>query len=142
MFPAGFRNRLIGMAAVVVAVPLGFAAAYTASNFACSDAPLQRLADEAALAGVNSLAASVGQPEDQRVEASVAAARQVLSARQSAIRLITTSTDGLKLSVVLNDPENHARASATARYIPPSDGYTAQAAAGLPVSLADSRARM
>lgn len=141
MVTTAFRKRLFGVAAVAIAVPLGFAAALAVAHLDSPDAPLQRLADEAALAGVNALAATQGQPEDRRIAASVAAAGKVVSGQPAIIRSIAPSSDGMIVAVVLSGPNNRAMSSAAARYVAPSEGLAAQTSAGLPAVPA-SRAPM
>jgi hypothetical protein len=141
MAPAAYRKRLFGVAAVAIAVPLGFALALGTATLSRPDAPLQRLADEAALAGVNALAASQGQPDHSRVSASIEAASKVVSGQPAIIRSITPSGDAMTVAVVLADPDNRAVSSAAARYIAPSDGFAAQTSAELSPTAA-SRERM
>jgi hypothetical protein len=131
MLSAGFSKRQIVLTVALI-VPLGLSSAYAVSNHGKSNAALQALADDAALAGINSLAANVGLPDEKRIEASVAAAKKVISAAPDALHAISTSVDRLALSVVLDDPQSGTRVSSTARYIPPSDGISSQQAATVP----------
>lgn len=127
MRPRSFGNRAFAMAAGLT-LSVGLISAYGMSGQTNSAARLQLLADEAALAGVNSLAASPGLPDGKRIELSIAAARNVMSATPAAIEAISPSVDRVALSVVLNDLRSGKRVVATAHYIPPSDGRTSRQA--------------
>ena len=81
---------------------------------------MQDAADNAALAGVNSLAASAGQPADARSAAAMAAART--AAQSGIIRVLQPSVDGLTMSVVMEDADKGTQVSATATYVPAKDG--------------------
>ncbi|MGN6116086.1 MAG: hypothetical protein ACTHN2_11275 [Nitrobacter sp.] len=96
------------------------AACYAASVHARTNTQLQDAADNAALAGVNSLAASAGQPADARSAAAMAAART--AARSGIIRVLQPSVDGLTMSVVMEDADKGTQVSATATYVPAKDG--------------------
>jgi len=128
MFPGNFSKRQITLTLVLVA-SFALTSAYTVQNLSKPDVRLRELADHAALAGVNSLAATVNMPEALRVEASVAAARSVMAARPGVISRISPSVDQLTMSVVLDDSAKGSRASSTAHYIPPSDGFSSERAA-------------
>jgi hypothetical protein len=92
---------------------------------------MQDIADNAALAGVNSLAASTGQPADARSAAAIAAARIVIATQPGIARRLQPSVDGLTMSVVVEDTDRGTRASATAQYIPAKDGQPARQAVNL-----------
>lgn len=108
--------------ALTAALGLSVAAAacYAASVHARTNTQLQDAADNAALAGVNSLAASAGQPADARSAAAMAAART--AARSGIIRVLQPSVDGLTMSVVMEDADKGTQVSATATYVPAKDG--------------------
>ena len=95
-------------------------ACYAASVHARTNTQLQDAADNVALAGVNSLAASAGQPADARSAAAVAAART--AAQSGIIRVLQPSVDGLTMSVVMEDADKGTQVSATATYVPAKDG--------------------
>jgi hypothetical protein len=101
---------------------VGLISAYGLSDHINSGARLQSLADEAALAGLNSLVASPGLPDEKRIELSIAAAKNVMSATPDTIEAISPSVERFALSVVLNDLRSGKRVVATAHYIPPSEG--------------------
>jgi len=86
---------------------------------AAADAHMQALADEAALAGVNALAATEGQTEAKRIEAAHAAVNKVMASRGEITPIITPSIDEMKMSVALTH-SNTGRGRAllaTARYV-------------------------
>lgn len=95
-------------------------ACYAASVHARTNTQLQDAADNVALAGVNSLAASAGQPADARSAAAVAAART--AAQFGIIRVLQPSVDGLTMSVIMEDADKGTQVSATATYVPAKDG--------------------
>jgi hypothetical protein len=140
MLPADFSKRQIVLTVALI-LPLGLTSAYAVSNHAKSNAVLQALAEDAALAGINSLAVNVGLPDEKRVEASVAAAKNVISAAPDALHAISTSADRLALSVVLSDSQSGRRVSSTAHYIPPSDSISSQRAANVPERTASTGLR-
>lgn len=96
-------------------------ACYAASVHARTNTQLQDAADAVALAGVNSLAASAGQPADARSAAAMAAARTA-AAQSGIIRVLQPSVDGLTMSVVMEDADKGTQVSATATYVPAKDG--------------------
>jgi hypothetical protein len=95
-------------------------ACYAASVHARTNTQLQDAADNVALAGVNSLAASAGQPADARSAAAMAAART--AAQSGIIRVLQPSVDGLTMSVIMEDADKGTQVSATATYVPAKDG--------------------
>ena len=131
MFPAGFRRYRWGILAVLMTAPAGLASAYTASIIATPDARLQQIADDAALAGVNALAASVGLPEQSRIDAAVAATRAEAARAGRDLRGATASPEQLTFSVTVSDQGRRGEATATARYVAPSEGSSAQTSAAL-----------
>jgi hypothetical protein len=145
MLSSGFSKRQMVLAVALI-LPLGLTSAYAISNHAKSNAVLQALADDAALAGVNSLVASVGLPDEKRIEASVAAAKNVVLGVPGTLQIVSTSVDRLALSVVMDDPQSGSRVSSTAQYIPPSDGSYSQQTAGFQAksvqSVTKARARI
>lgn len=142
MSPAGFKKSSVagvGLAALGLAV----GAMVLAAMLAQPNAPLQRIADDAAAAGVNALAESAGQPGEQRIRDSVAAAQGALAGRPGTLRSLSGSAEALTLSVMLVDAHG-AEATAQAIYQMPSEGVAAQNSAALPSSLLapGDRARM
>jgi len=115
-----------------LAVPFAVSACYAVSVHANPNTRLQEVADNAALAGVNSLAASADRPADARSAAAIAAARTVIAAQSGMTGKLQPSVDGLTMSVIMEDTDNGARVSATARYIPAKDGQPARQAANMP----------
>jgi phosphotransferase system HPr-like phosphotransfer protein len=107
-------------------------ACYAASIHARTSTHLQEIADNAALAGVNALAASTGQPADARSAAAVTAAQSVATGQSSTIRALQASADGLTMSVVMEDADKGTQVSATARYIPAKDSRPARQAINMP----------
>jgi|GEM_PF-5122173 len=73
-----FNGRHLALVAAL-AIPFAAAACYAASVHAGTTTHLQDVADDAALAGVNSLAASTGQSADARAAAAIAAAQTVVA---------------------------------------------------------------
>ena len=100
---------------------------------AAADARLQELADDAALAGVNALAATEGQTDAKRIEAANAAVRKAIASRSEIVPIVSPSIDEMKMSVALttNNTGRGPAFTATARYVPPgsavSPGQTADA---------------
>jgi hypothetical protein len=103
--------------------------ALTSANLARPDAPLQRLADEAALASVASLASSLGQPDHTRIEASITAARAAVSGSEVELRSVSASPERMTSAVVVMAGQRAV--TATARYIAPFGGSAPQASADL-----------
>lgn len=125
------RLRLTGPLALLLAAPVGFGAVYAVPLLGHTDRPLQRLADEAALAGVRALAASAPLTEQRRTAVSTAAAQRVLGDRPAAVKASAPSADTLEVSVEVTDQTTRQRASATARYVPPSAGRIDQQSAAI-----------
>jgi hypothetical protein len=111
-------------------------ACYAASVHARTSTHLQEVADNAALAGVNVLAASTGQSANERSAAAVAAAQSAAAGQSGTIRTLQASVDGLTMSVVVQDAGNGTRVSATARYIPAKDSRPARQPARMPGPIA------
>lgn len=124
------RRRHLALVAAL-AIPFTAAACYAASVHAGTTTHLQDVADNAALAGVNSLAASTGQSADARSAAAIAAAQTVVAEQQGVVRTLLPSVDGLTMSVVMEDPAGGKRVTATAQYIPAKDGQPARQASSL-----------
>lgn len=99
-----------------------------------AEARVQEFADAAALAGLNALVATEGQPEAGRVALAQAAARQALSSRPALEPVISASADDLTLTVALPF-ERGKSVTGTARYIQPG-----AAVSPLPAELSESRA--
>ena len=113
------RFRVLAVAALMIA---GAATAVAAKQmYVAADVSMQDLADHAALAGVNALAATEGQSDAQRIEAANAAVYKVVSARSEIVPIAFPSIDDMKVSVALtagNTGKGTAFA-ATARYVQP-----------------------
>ena len=144
MRAAGFANWQIVLAAALI-VPPGLISAYAMSNHPKANAALQELADNAALAGVNSLASSADQPQEARIAASVAAAKNAVVAKTGVLYAISPSIDHMTMSVVMDDRGKGSRVSSTAYYIPPSDElapWQASAIADRPSAAGIRRSRL
>lgn len=122
-----FRTPNIALMAALI---LSFTSAtgFAISIHAGTDTRLQALADNAALAGVNSLAINVDQPADVSSAEAVAAARTVIASRPGIVQRLQPSVEGLTMSVVVEDADKGLRASATARYVPAKDDRPVQRA--------------
>jgi hypothetical protein len=127
------RFRVLAAAALVVAGAAALVAAK--QTYAAADTTMQDLADHAALAGVNALAATEGQIDARRIEAANAAVYKVVASRSEIVPITFPSLDGMKVSVALtgsNTGKGRAVTS-TARYVQPgsavSPAKTAEAAA-------------
>jgi hypothetical protein len=90
------------------------------ANSYSSSARLQELADGAALAGVSSLASSVGQPDVERRAASIAVSQDVIAIRPNIVSKISPSPDGSRMSVIVRDMALGKQTSSTAQYVGPS----------------------
>ena len=112
-------------------IPFAVSACYAVSVHAKAHTRLQEVADNAALAGVNSLAVSADQPADARSAAAIAAARTVIATQSGVTGKLQPSVDGLTMSVIMEDADKGTRVSATARYIPAKDAQPARQAANL-----------
>lgn len=128
------RGKRIGSIVALAALPLIAVTAYAVTSFASVERPLQRIANEAALASVNALAASHDPSEEGRTAISTAAARRAVGERSAQVRAVTPSRAELKVSIELIDPATRASAVATARYLPPSEGRAEQHAAAVDAS--------
>ena len=126
-----YRVGVIALAALLLAGATSYAVAHTKA--AVSDAKLQEFADNAALAGVNALAATEGQTDAKRYEVAGAAVRKVIASRSEIVPIISPSIDEMKVSVALttNNTGRGPAFTATARYVQPgsaiSPGQTADA---------------
>ena len=111
------RVGVIAMAAMLMAGAASFMIVQQRVDTA--DAKLQALADEAALAGVNALAATEGQTDSKRIEAANAAVRKVMAAQTELKPIVTPSIDAMTMSVALTSSNTgRGRAQlATARYV-------------------------
>lgn len=123
--------RQIGPLLALLALPLAAVTIYAGTTRANGDPALQRIADEAAIAGVHALASSDHRTEAGRLAASTVAARRVIGDRRAMIRTVTPSHDQLTVAVELIDPATNAQATATARYVAPSIGLAPQKAAAV-----------
>jgi len=131
MVRIGSSRRLAAPLAMLLSVPVGVAAVYAVPMLTRAQPPLQRLADEAALAGVNALAASQALTAPRRTAVSTAAAQRMIDHRGATLGAVTPSPDKLEVSVELTDPATRATASSTARYVPPSAGRVDQQSASV-----------
>lgn len=131
MVPANLQKRHLALILALSAFALTSAHAVSAHSRAT--AQLQELADNAALAGVNALAGSADQPQDARLATAIAAAKNVMTARPGMNPTMSSSIDRLTMSVVLDDIAKGTHVTATAHYIPPSDGRSSQQAANVSV---------
>ena len=126
-----YRVGVIALAALLLAGATSYAVAQ--QKAAAFDAKLQELADHAALAGVNALAATDGQTDAKRLEAASAAVRKVIASRTEIVPIISPSIDEMKMSVALttSNTGKGPAFTATARYVQPgsavSPGQTADA---------------
>lgn len=131
MRPHRSPRRLTAPLALLLAVPVGVAAVFAVPLLHRTDPPLQRLADEAALAGVNALAASAPLTSQRRDAVSTAAATRVLGHRPVSVRTSPASDNAMEVSIEVTDPASQQRARATARYVPPSFGRRDQQSASI-----------
>jgi hypothetical protein len=125
------RVGVIAMAALLLAGAASFTIVQHRTTAAGTS--LQALADEAALAGVNALAATEGQTDAMRVEAANSAIHKVVAPRSDIKPIVSPSVDELKMSVTLATSHG-GRGTAvfsTASYVRPgsavSPGQTADA---------------
>jgi hypothetical protein len=118
------RIGVIAMAAMLLAGATSFAIAQ--QRTAAADAKLQALADDAALAGVNALAATEGQTDAKRLEAANAAVRKVIAARGEIVPIVSPSIEEMKMSVALttNTTGRGPALTATARYVQPGSAVS------------------
>jgi hypothetical protein len=119
-----YRVAVITMAALLLAGATSYAVAQ--QKAAAADARLQELADDAALAGVNALAATEGQSDAKRIDAANDAVRKAIASRAEIVPIISPSIDEMKVSVALTT-SNTGRGpgfSATARYVQPGSALS------------------
>jgi hypothetical protein len=118
------RIGVIAMAAMLLAGATSFAIAQ--QRTAAADAKLQALADDAALAGVNALAATEGQTDTKRLEAANAAVRKVIAARGEIVPIVSPSIEEMKMSVALttNTTGRGPALTAPARYVQPGSAVS------------------
>lgn len=128
------KRHMAMIAALTTSVAI--TASYAASVHARTSTHLQEIADNAALAGVNALAASADQPAETRSAAAIAAAQTAAAGQSGTIRTLQPSVDGLTMSVVVEDADKGTQVSATARYIPAKDSRPARQAVNMPGSVA------
>jgi hypothetical protein len=119
-----YRASVIAMAALLLAGATSYAVAQ--QKTANADARLQELADDAALAGVNALAATEGQTDAKRFEAANAAVKKVIASRAEIVPIISPSIDDMKVSVALTTSHTGKGAAftATARYVQPGSAVS------------------
>lgn len=120
-----FRTRNLALMAALI-LPFMAAHCYAMWVPAGTNTRLQEMADDAALAGVNSLATNTNQPADMRSAEAIAAARTVIASRPGIVRNLQPSIEALTMSVVVED--KGLRASATASYIPAKGNQPARQA--------------
>lgn len=119
-----YRVGVIALAALLLAGATSYAVAH--QKAAASDAKLQEFADNAALAGVNALAATEGQTDARRYEIASAAVRRVIAPRAEIVPIISPSIDEMKVSVALttNNTGRGPAFTATARYVQPGSAIS------------------
>ena len=122
-----FNKQSLALVAAV-AFPFVVSACYAVSIHARTNTRLQDIADNAALAGVNSLAAHTDQPADARSAAAIAAARTIIETQPGIARRLQPSVEELTMSVIVEDIDKGTQASATAKYIPAKDSQPARQA--------------
>jgi hypothetical protein len=126
-----YRVSVIALTALLLAGAMSYAVAQ--QKAAAFDSRLQELADHAALAGVNALAATEGQTDAKRIEAANAAVRKAIASRTEIVPIISPSIEEMKVSVALttSNTGKGPAFTATARYVQPgsavSPGPTADA---------------
>jgi hypothetical protein len=124
-----YRVSVIAMAALLLAGATSYAVAQ--QRTAGADARLQELADNAALAGVNALAATEGQTDASRIEAANAAIKKAIASRAELVPIVSPSLDEMKMSVALttSNTGRGAAVTATARYVHPGSAVSTATAA-------------
>ena len=93
------RVGVVAMAALLLAGATSFA--IVQQQTATAGTRLQALADEAALAGVNALAATEGQTDAKRIEAANTAIQKVVAPLSDIKPIVSPSIDEMKMSVTL-----------------------------------------
>ncbi len=121
MMARTFFSRRSFAVMAATALPFVTAAGFVMSIHAGTNTRLQDIADDAALAGVNSLAANIDQPAEMRLAEAMAAAGTVLATQPGIVQRLSPSVEGLSMSVAVEDSSKGMRASATARYVPAKD---------------------
>lgn len=128
MTGTSFRKYRVGIVAMATLLLAGAASyAMTQRSSASAEAQLQELADNAALAGVNALAATEGQAEATRFEAASTAVRKVIASRSEVVPIISPSLDDMTMSVALTTTNNTGTGpafTATARYVAPGSAVS------------------
>ena len=126
------RFKVLAIAALVIAGAAGAVAAK--QTYAAANTTMQDLADHAALAGVNALAATEGQIDALRIEAANAAVYKVVASHSTIVPITFPSLDDMKVSVALTNASTGkgTAVTSTARYVQPgaavSPANTADAA--------------
>lgn len=95
-----FFNKQSLVLLAALALPFAGGACFALSVHAGTSTRLQDIADDAALAGVNSLAANIDQPADVNSAEAIAAARAVIASQPRVIQRLHPSVDALTMSVV------------------------------------------
>lgn len=118
-----FRTRMTTTAALILlaACSVDAVAGRTASRSDC--ACFQEMADRAALAGVDVLAATDGRPEPERIDAATRAANAVMAQVGAVATETAISTGQMSMRVSLTSKRG-TPLHATARYIAPGDTLT------------------
>jgi hypothetical protein len=124
-----YRFSVIALATLLLAGATTYAVAQ--QKAANADARMQELADHAALAGVNALAASEGQADAKRYEVASVAVRKVIASRAEIVPIISPSIDEMKMSVALttSNTGKGPAVTATARYVQPGSAMSPAKAA-------------
>jgi hypothetical protein len=93
---------------------------------AADDFRLQELTDTAALAGVNALAATAGQPDAARIEAANTAVSKILASRSEIVPVVSSSIDDMTTSVALTTSSTGKGPAFTAmaRYVSPGSAVS------------------
>lgn len=118
------RFRVLAVAALIIAGATGLVVAK--QTYVAANTTMQDLADHAALAGVNALAASEGQIDAVRIEAANAAVYKVVSSRSAIVPITFPSLDDMKVSVALTNASTGkgAAVTSTARYVQPGSAVS------------------
>jgi hypothetical protein len=117
-----FFSKRACVVMATAALPVVASTVFALSVHSRTSARLQDIADDAALAGVNLLAANVDQARDITSREAIAAAKAVIASQPGIVQKLQPSVEGLTMSVVVEDTGKDIRASATARYVPAKDG--------------------
>jgi hypothetical protein len=124
-----YRVAVVAMATLLLAGTTTYAV--TMQKTSRADARMQELADNAALAGVNALAATEGESDAKRFEVASAAVRKVVALRSEIVPIISPSIDDMRMSVALTTSTTGRgpAVTATARYVQPGTALSPKEAA-------------